>query len=59
MILTRKGETISMRRRDDCDKDRQRGIDEVKRRGEKNYDKEKEKMIMSRRSTVIFKIQSD
>ena len=48
-----------MRRRDDCDKDRQRGIDEVKRRGEKNYDKEKEKMIMSRRSTVIFKIQSD
>ena len=65
IIFTRIGEVISMRRRYDCNKDRQSDIDEAKRRGEEyhrdvnrrgeeNCNKEKEKKIKKRICALIL-----
>ena len=69
-IVTRIGEVILTRRRDDYDNDRRSDIDkakrlgeddycEVKRRGEENCNKDKEKTITTRITTVTLKRQRE
>ena len=54
IIVTRVGKVILTSLRYDCNKDRQSDIDNAKRRGEENCNKEKEKTITKRRCALIL-----